>query len=89
MAKFSIHDVLAYFREAATFNRDLGDRFERLTCRRLELDPIYVEWFSRVWIWNKFPRKGAVGDAGIELVAEERATRSTSVPLRPFSRWHP
>ena len=74
MAKFSIHEVLAYFREAATSNRDLGDRFERLICRYLELDPIYVERFSRVWMWNEFPRKGADGDVGIDIVAEERAT---------------
>ena len=78
MAKFSIHDVLAYFREAASSNRDLGDRFERLICRYLELDPIYVERFSRVWMWNEFPRKGAVGDVGIDIVAEERATGESS-----------
>ena len=74
MAKFSIHDVLAYFREVATSNRDLGDRFERLICRYLELDPIYVERSSRVWMWNEFPRQGTVGDVGIDIVAEERAT---------------
>lgn len=74
MAKHSIHDVLAHFREAATSNRDLGDRFERLICRYLELDPIYAERFSRVWMWNEWPRKGNVGDVGIDVVAEERAT---------------
>ena len=74
MAKISIHDVLAHFREAATSNRDLGDRFERLICRYLELDPIYAERFSRVWMWNEWPRKGNAGDIGIDIVAEERAT---------------
>ncbi len=74
MAKQTIHDVLAYFREEATSNRDLGDRFERLICRYLELDPIYAERFSHVWMWNEFPRKGKVGDVGIDIVAEERAT---------------
>ncbi len=74
MAKISIHDVLAHFREAASSNRDLGDRFERLICRYLELDPIYAERFSRVWMWNEWPRKGNVGDVGIDVVAEERAT---------------
>lgn len=75
MAKISIHDVLAQFREAATSNRDLGDRFERLICRYLELDPIYAERFSRVWLFNDWPQKGRVGDVGIDVVAEERATR--------------
>ncbi len=72
--KQTIHTILAQFREEASSNRDLGDRFERLICRYLELDPIYVERFSRVWMWNEFPRKGAVGDVGIDIVAEERAT---------------
>jgi len=74
MAKQSIHDVLDFFREEATSNRDLGDRFERLICRYLELDPIYAERFSHVWMWNEFPRKGNVGDVGIDIVAEERST---------------
>ncbi len=74
MAKISIHDVLAQFREAASSNRDLGDRFERLICRYLELDPIYSERFLNVWMWNEWPRKGNVGDVGIDIVAEERAT---------------
>ena len=72
--KQTIHAILAQFPEGVTSNRDLGDRFERLICRYLELDPIYVERFSRVWMWNEFPQKGAVGDVGIDIVAEERAT---------------
>jgi Predicted helicase len=74
MSQFTLHDVLAQFREAATSNRDLGDRFERLIARYLELDPLYAERFSRVWLWNEWPLKGKVGDVGIDLVAEERAT---------------
>lgn len=70
----TIHTILDQFREAATSNRDLGDRFERLICRYLELDPIYAERFSNVWMWNEWPGKGNVGDLGIDLVAEERAT---------------
>ena len=70
----SLHTILAQFREDARSNRDLGDRFERLIARYLELDPIHAERFSRVWMWNEWPRKGNVGDVGIDLVAEERAT---------------
>lgn len=70
----TIHSILAQFREEARSNRDLGDRFERLICRYLELDPIYAERFSNVWMWNEWPRKGKVGDVGIDVVAEERAT---------------
>ena len=49
MAKHSIHDVLADFREAASSNRDLGDRFERLMCRYFGVDPIFIEDCSRAW----------------------------------------
>ena len=69
-AKQTIHTILAQFREEATSNRDLGDRFERLICRYLELDPICVERFSRVWMWNEFQRKGNIGDVGIAWEAE-------------------
>ncbi len=74
MSEISIHTILDEFREEATSNRDLGDRFERLIRRYLELDPIYKDQFSHVWMWNEWPRKGNVGDVGIDLVAEERAT---------------
>lgn len=72
--KHTIHTILDQFREEATSNRDLGDRFERLICRYLQLDPLYAERFSDVWMWNEWPLKGNVGDVGIDLVAEERAT---------------
>ncbi len=70
----SIHDILAEFRDAALNNRELGDKFERLICRYLLLDPQYAERFSRVWLWNEWPLKGNVGDTGIDIVAEEEAT---------------
>jgi hypothetical protein len=70
----SIHDILTEFREAALNNRDLGDKFERLICRYLQLDPQYSERFSSVWLWNEWPRKGDIGDIGIDIVAEEEAT---------------
>lgn len=74
MSKTNIYTILEEFREEATSNRDLGDRFERLIWRYLQLDPIYRDRFSEVWMWNEWPRKGNVGDVGIDLVAEERAT---------------
>lgn len=70
----TIHTILDQFREAATSNRDLGDRFERLMLRYFELDPMYTERFDKVWMWSDFPQKGNVGDVGIDLVARERAT---------------
>ena len=52
VAARTIHHILAQFRDEATSNRDLGDRFERLICRYLELDPLYADRFSHVWMWN-------------------------------------
>lgn len=70
----TLENILAQFREDARSNRDLGDRFERLMVRYFELDPIYADRFSSVWMWNEWPDKGDVGDVGIDLVACERAT---------------
>jgi predicted helicase len=66
--------ILDQFREDARSNRDLGDRFERLMLRYFELDSIYADRFSKVWMWNDWPLKGKVGDVGVDLVAQERAT---------------
>lgn len=74
MSEITIHDILAQFREEELHNRSLGDRFERLIARYLELDPLFSERFSNVWMWNEWPMKGNTGDTGIDLVAEERAT---------------
>jgi predicted helicase len=74
MPDTSIHDILAEFRDAEIHNRHLGDKFERLICRYLTLDPQYADRFSNVWLWNEWPRKGEVGDIGIDIVAEEEAT---------------
>ena len=73
----AIHTILTQFRDEASSRRDFGDRFDcsdPIICRYLELDPIPLGRFSRVWMWNEFPRKGAVGDVGMDIVAEERAT---------------
>ena len=66
----TIHDILAEFREAATSNRDLGDRFERLILQFLKTDPLYRDQFSEVWMWMDFPKRGGEADTGIDLVAE-------------------
>ena len=70
----TIHAVLEQFREAATSNRDLGDRFERLVANYLVTDPLYADKFSDVWLWGEWPGRGNKPDTGIDLVAKERAT---------------
>ncbi len=73
-APVTLPTILDQFRTDARSNRDLGDKFERLMCRYFELDEIYKDRFSDVWLWNEWPDKGKVGDVGIDLVARERAT---------------
>jgi predicted helicase len=70
----TLDDILAQFREDARNNRDLGDRFERMIQQYLRFDPLYAAIFSEVWMWNEWPDKGHVGDVGIDLVAQEKAT---------------
>jgi predicted helicase len=70
----TLEDILKQYREDARSNRQMGDKFERLMCRFFELDPIYAEHFSNVWMWSEWPGRGNMGDTGIDIVAEERAT---------------
>lgn len=70
----TLQTILDQLREDARNNRDLGDRFERLIQQYLRVDPLYASLFSQVWMWNEWPLKGQVGDVGIDLVAQDRAT---------------
>lgn len=71
-----IRSLLQQYRDESAFNRDLGDRFERLIRAYLKLDPQYVALFSDVWLWKDWPEREAMGykapDTGIDLVAKLR-----------------
>ena len=67
----TIHNILEEFRQAATSNRDMGDMFERLIARYLEIDPQYG---YEVWLWNEWPGRGNQPDTGIDLVARNKTT---------------
>jgi hypothetical protein len=88
-AQHSIHAVLAKFRTEALNNRDLGDKFERLICSYLRIDPLYADRFSDVWLFNEWPQKGTVGDVGIDIVARARATRAEGPRREVGSHDHP
>ena len=70
----TIHDILTEFRDAASSNRDMGDKFERLVASFLVTDPLQQERFSDVWLWSEWPGRGNQPDTGIDLVAKERYT---------------
>lgn len=71
-----IRDILQQYRDESAFNRDLGDRFERLMRAYLKLDPQYLALFEDVWLWKDWPQREALGyklpDTGIDLVAKLR-----------------
>lgn len=70
----TIHSILNEFRENSDSPRELGDKFERLMLNYLQTDPIYKEYFSEVWLWMDFPKRGNMPDTGIDLVAVIRDT---------------
>ena len=70
----TIHDILTEFRDAASSNRDMGDKFERLVASFLVTDPLQKERFSDVWLWTEWPGRGNQPDTGIDLVAKDRYT---------------
>ncbi|MBP6820812.1 MAG: DEAD/DEAH box helicase [Acidobacteria bacterium] len=70
----TIHTILEEFRQAATSNRDLGDKFERLIANYLVTDPLYKDKYSDVWLWTEWPDRRNQPDTGIDLVAKERWT---------------
>ena len=49
----TIHDILTEFRQEKTSNRELGDKFERLTASFLTKNPLYAELYSNVWLSQK------------------------------------
>jgi predicted helicase len=68
--------ILQQYRIQSKFNKDLGDRFERLIRAYLKLDPQYLGLFSEVWLWKDWPDRETLGyqtaDTGIDLVAKMR-----------------
>jgi predicted helicase len=69
----ALNSLLQQFRQSATDNRNLGDKFERLIANVLVTDPLYAEKYSDVWLWSEWQdRSGA--DVGIDLVAKEADT---------------
>lgn len=69
----NIHTILEEFRDLATSNRDLGDKFERLIANYLVTDPQYKNLYSNVWLWGEWQYRSGI-DIGIDLVARERDT---------------
>ncbi|NLD97697.1 MAG: DEAD/DEAH box helicase family protein, partial [Synergistaceae bacterium] len=71
-----LRTILDEYRENLEYNRDKGDRFERLVRAFLKLAPQYASLFSDVWLWKDWPEREAFGyrlpDTGIDIVAKLR-----------------
>lgn len=77
-------------RLAATSNRDLGDKFERLIAAYLKTDPLYQDKYSDVWLWGKWPDRGRVrkmifgkkdGKPDKSVIVYNSHTTLTGIPL--------
>ena len=55
--------ILAKYRAISFFERNKGDRFERLMLAYLRTDPKYTTDFAHVWLWQDFPGRAALGGA--------------------------
>ncbi len=66
----TLDDVLEQFRSSAKSEVEKGHLFERLIKRFLEIDPVYSQQFSSVYLWNEWQGRGNRVDTGVDLVAE-------------------
>ncbi len=75
MSDFGFQRTLDHIRAIADSEMHKGRLFERLMRRFFELDVIYRDRFSNVWLWSEWPSHYPGFDAqdtGIDLVAQER-----------------
>ena len=74
MGSSSFGQVLDQLYFSATDERDKGTKFERFMKRYLQLEPMYADQFSQVWLWDEWPERNGQVDTGIDLVARDRYT---------------
>lgn len=74
MGSSSFGQVLDQLYFSATDERDKGTKFERFMKRYLQLEPMYADRFSQVWLWDEWPERNGQVDTGIDLVARDRYT---------------
>ncbi|KAA1419211.1 DEAD/DEAH box helicase [Nocardioides humilatus] len=70
----SVYDVLEELRLSSLTEADKGAKFERLMKAYLQVDPVFADQFSDVWLWVDYPGNGGRHDTGIDLVARDKDT---------------
>jgi len=80
----TLHTILEEFRQFATSNRDLGDKFERLFANYLITDLQFSDKYTKenVWLWREWQYRW--GNKGIDL-ADSPVDWSTFSINRPQS----
>jgi predicted helicase len=80
----TVYDVLDHLRGMATSKADKGALFERLARAWFKTDPMWIDQFDEVWLWPDWPGNGGQHDAGIDLVARNRAGGSLTAIQAKF-----
>ncbi len=65
--------VIDKYERLAFSKTDKGTKFERLIQAYLKTDKLFLNRFTKVWLWKEFPYRKEFGgkDIGIDLVAQE------------------
>jgi len=67
----TVYDVMDDLRAHYPSSSEQGGAFERLIQQYLRTDPIYVDRFEDVWLWQQWPGRKGRPDTGIDLVARD------------------
>src|SRR5690349_9949962 len=70
----TVYEILEQLDSAALSTADKGAKFERLVKAYLRIDPVFPDQFTDVWLWSEYPKRGNMGDTGIDLVARDKDT---------------
>jgi predicted helicase len=83
----ALNTLLSKFRQSATDNRNLGDKFERLIANVLVTDPLYAEKYSDVWLWGEWQHRSGA-DVGIDLVAKTQTGDYCAIKCKFYAPDH-
>lgn len=68
----TFRQLLHEFEQAATSTSDKGRIFEEFCQQFFRTEPIYKQWFDKVWLWQEWPDRDGETDSGVDLVARQR-----------------
>ena len=79
--------ILDYIREISTSQYRKGVLFERLMREYFQIDPIYKQRFTDVWLWKEWAELKGLDrtDRGIDLVAQEREGGACAIQCKCYS----